>query len=148
MEKLLEIEEGRSYNFRASAFSPIQYNRLFPGHDYMKDINAMVEKSEEMKGETDSEENEKPDNVEFSMENYEQFVRLAYTFAYQGLSPTPFPNQEQKDFLKEYPDPWTWIDSFDTFSIYMLLPEIVNIWAGNSKQLVKAKNRQAQPPVK
>ena len=142
MEKLLEIEEGRSYNFRASAFSPIQYNRLFPGHDYMRDINAMVDKSEEMN------EAEDETAVAFSMENYEQFVRLAYTFAYQGLSPSPRPSQEQREFLLKYPDPWAWIDSFDTFSIYMLLSEIVDLWAGNAKQIVKEKNREPLPSGK
>lgn len=30
MQKIIEIEEGRSFNFKASAFSPIMYNKLFP----------------------------------------------------------------------------------------------------------------------
>ena len=141
MEKMLEIEEGRSYLFRASAFSPIQYNKLFPGRDYMRDINAMVEKKEEM-------ENSDDGLASFTIENYEQFARLAYTFAYQGLSPSPKVSDEQREFTNEYPDPWTWIDGFDTFSIYMLLPEIVELWAGNSRQLVQAKNRETLPLAK
>ena len=36
MQKIIEIEEGRSVNFKASAFSPVMYNKL-----YLKD-NAEV----------------------------------------------------------------------------------------------------------
>ncbi len=139
MEKRIEIEEGRSYLFRASAFSPIQYNKLFRGSDYLRDIEAMAEKSEEM---------EREGIASFTMENYEQFIRLAYLFAYQGLSKTPKVSEEQLQFIKDYPDPWTWIDSFDTFSIYMILPEIVDLWVGNEKKLVQAKNRNPAPPAK
>ena len=41
MEKIIKVEEGRSLNFKASAFSPIMYNRLFPGRDYLKDMEAL-----------------------------------------------------------------------------------------------------------
>lgn len=41
MEKMIKVEEGRSLNFKASAFSPIMYNRLFPGRDFLKDMNAL-----------------------------------------------------------------------------------------------------------
>ena len=46
MEKVIQIEEGRSAAFRASAFSPIQYNRLFPGRDFMRDMNDLRSMSE------------------------------------------------------------------------------------------------------
>lgn len=139
MEKRIEIEKGRSYVFKASAFSPIQYNRLFKGSDYLRDISNMAQKSEAI---------ESGEDVEFSMENYEQFVKLAYTFAYQGLSPSPRTSEEQREFLEKYPDPWVWLDSFESFSMYELLPEIVNLWVGNEDKLVKAKNQDPTPPEK
>ena len=137
-EKWIEVEEGRRYLFRASAFSPIQYNKLFRGNDYLKDIEAMAEKKEEMEA----------GDTSFTMDNYEQFARLAYTFAYQGLSPSPKVTEEQRQFVKDYPDPWTWIDSFNSFSIYMILPQIVELWVGNEKTLVQAKNHSPAPPEK
>ena len=139
MEKILEIEEGRSCNFKASALSPIQYNRLFKGRDFLRDIEAMAEKAEEMKDE---------DRVSMSGENYEQFARMAYLFAYQGLAPTPVQTKEQKKFLKDYPDPWTWIDTFNTFSIYQLLPEIIELWYGGDIRLVKSKKEVTAPQEK
>lgn len=137
MEKMLQIEEGRSYNFKASALSPIQYNRIFKGRDFLRDIEEMAEKAQEM------EENEE---TTLSVENYEQFVRLSYLFAYQGLAPTPTRTKEQEEFLEKYPDPWTWIDSFNTFSIYKMLPDIVEVWYGGDIRLVKPKKAEPAPP--
>jgi len=137
MEKVLQIEEGRSYNFKASALSPIQYNRIFKGRDFLRDIEEMAEKAQEM------EENEE---TTLSVENYEQFVRLSYLFAYQGLAPTPTRTKEQEEFLEKYPDPWTWIDSFNTFSIYKMLPDIVEVWYGGDIRLVKPKKAEPAPP--
>ena len=82
------------------------------------------------------------------MSDYEHFVRIAYLFAYQGLAPTPRQTQEQKDFLERYPDALEWVDSFETFSIYQILPEIVNLWYENEKQISKPKNGFPAPPVK
>lgn len=135
MQKIIEIEEGRSLNFKASAFSPIVYNKLFPGRDFIRDMDSL-------KGTHDE------DNDRFKMSDYEQFVRIAYTFAYQGLAPTPKPTDEQKEFIKQYPDAWEWIDSFDTFSIYKILPEIIELWYKNEKTVSEAKNPVPAPPVK
>ena len=135
MEKIIKIDEGRSINFKASAFSPIMYNRLFPGRDFLRDMNTLK------KSHDDGEET-------FNMSDYEHFVRIAYTFAYQGLAPTPRPTQEQKEFLERYQDAWDWVDSFDTFSIYEILPEIINLWYKNEKTVAEPKNQEPAPPEK
>lgn len=135
MQKIIEIEEGRSFNFKASAFSPIMYNKLFPGRDFLKDMECLKEKNDE---EDDS----------FNMEHYEHFVRVAYTFAYQGLAPTPRKTKEQEEFREKYPDAWDWIDSFRTFSIYEILPEIIDLWYTNEKKVAESKNREPAPPGK
>lgn len=135
MQKIIEIEEGRSFNFKASAFSPIMYNKLFPGRDFLKDMECLKEKNDE---EDDS----------FNMEHYEHFVRVAYTFAYQGLAPTPRKTKEQEEFREKYPDAWDWIDSFRTFSIYEILPEIIDLWYTNEKKVAESKNQEPAPPGK
>lgn len=135
MQKLIEIEQGRSLNFKASAFSPIMYNRLFPGRDFLKDMDALKTAHEDK-------------NDTFEMSDYEHFSRIAYLFAYQGLAPSPTQTQEQKEFLEKYPSTWDWIDSFDTFSIYMILPEIMDLWYKNEKQISQSKNPVPAPPVK
>ena len=135
MQKVIEVEEGRSVNFKASAFSPIMYNRLFPGRDFLKDMDALKTAHED-----------KEDT--FEMSDYEHFSRIAYLFAYQGLAPSPRQTQEQKEFLEQYPSTWDWIDSFDTFSIYQILPEIMELWYKNEKQISKSKNPVPAPPEK
>lgn len=141
MIKVIEVEKGREITFKASAFSPIQYGKLFKGHDFLRDMDSMRGKASEAE---DSEEG----SVDFTIEHYEMFVRLAYTFAYQGLSDTPRVNDAQKEFLKKYPTPWVWIDTFGTFSIYEILPQIVELWYGNNETMVKAKKAQPAPPAK
>lgn len=137
MERIITIEEGRSYNFKASAFSPIQYNKLFPGRDFLRDIESLYKVQKELQ-----EENS------ISMETYETFVRVAYTFAYQGMSPTPAQTPEQKEFREKYPGPWEWIDTFGTFSIYQTLPAIVELWYGGEITTATAKKNSRKPSVK
>ena len=50
-------------------------------------------------------------------------------------------SEEQRKFLKEYPDPWAWIDSMNTFSIYQILPEIVDLWFGGAVQVASSKKK-------
>lgn len=135
MEKIIEIEEGRSLNFKASAFSPIMYNRLFPRRDFLKDMESLREAHNDKEN-------------EFKMSDYEHFARIAYLFAYQGLAPSPTTNQEQKEFRKKYPSAWDWIDTFNTFSIYEILPEIIDLWYQNEQTISKGKNPVPAPPAK
>jgi len=137
MEKIIKIEEGRSCNFKASAFSPIAFNKLFPGRDFMKEIEALHDTQEESKS-----------GGALPVEVYEMFVRIAYTFAWQGLAPSPAQTPEQKEFLEKYPDPWSWIDTFNTFSIYEILPEIVDLWYAGAKPTATAKKNSRKQSVK
>ena len=82
------------------------------------------------------------------MSDYEHFARIAYLFAYQGLAPSPRTTPEQKAFLEKYPSTWDWIDSFNTFSIYEILPEIMELWYQNEKKVSDGKNPVPAPPVK
>lgn len=143
MEKVIQIEEGRSAAFRASAFSPIQYNRLFPGQDFMRDMDGLKDMGDRVK-EAKEAEGEEPTGSYFAIEDYELFVRIAYTFAYQALSPTPRVSDEQKAFREKYPDPWVWIDSMNTFSIYQILPEIVELWFGGAIQVATSKKNSSR----
>lgn len=146
MEKVIQIEEGRSAAFRASAFSPIQYNRLFPGRDFMRDMDelrSMSTRTKEEKAEGEQEEQQGENISSFTLDEYELFVRVAYTFAFQALSPTPRQSKEQEQFRKEFPDPWTWIDSMNTFSIYQILPEIVDLWFGGAVQVATSKKNSS-----
>lgn len=149
MEKVIQIEEGRSAAFRASAFSPIQYNRLFPGRDFMRDMDALRSANDRAKADEGDEEAEGEEKKQFfDIEDYETFVRVSYTFAYQALSPSPRVSDEQQAFREKYPDAWDWIDDMNTFSIYQILPEIVDLWFGGAVQVAGSKKNMSQPSGK
>ena len=145
MEKQIEIEEGRTINFKASAFSPIMYNKLFKGRDFMLDMEALAESKKDV---IDKKVADEVAAKSFTIDDYECFVRIAYCFAYQGLAPTPTTTQEQRDFINEYPDAWNWIDSFGIFDIYTVLPEIIDLWGVNNTAMAKSKKKPLKPPVK
>lgn len=149
MEKVIQIEEGRSAAFRASAFSPIQYNRLFPGRDFMRDMDALRSANDRAKADEGDEAAEGKEKKQFfDIEDYETFVRVSYTFAYQALSPSPRVSDEQRAFRKKYPDAWDWIDDMNTFSIYQILPEIVDLWFGGAVQVAGSKKNMSPPSGK
>lgn len=145
MQKLIEVEEGRNINFKASAFSPIAYNKLFPGRDFLRDMNALNEKNEKNK---EKEEKRESEGSIFDMDDYILFSRIAYLFAYQGLAPSPRETPEQREFVQKYRDALEWIDTFNTFSIYEILPEIMELWYKNDKTISKPKNQVPAPPGK
>lgn len=137
MEKVIEIEPGRNIRFKASAYSPIQFGILFPGKDFMKEIQHLGEVREAMKDDEQS---------PLDSETYQVFARMAYLFAYQALSASPRESEEQKEFREKYPDPWEWIDTFDTFSIYFILPQIVELWKINNRgSAIRKKKRRRRP---
>lgn len=152
MVKTIEVEPGKTVDFKASAFTPIQYNKLFPNRDYLKDINDLKMLNEARKRNAENADGDelekKMAGVTLAMDDYEQFVRVAYCFAYQALAPSPRPTDEQKEFRMKFPDPWDWIDTFETFSIYEILPEIIDMWFANEKSKSTAKNSVPAPPAK
>jgi len=143
-EKLIEVEKGRFVLFRATAFSPIIYNQLFKDHDFFKDVEIFSNMATEI--ETDGEAAQPTRH--FTIDEYKLFTRLAYCYAYQGISKGPFRTKEQEKFLAENADPWAWLDTFSQFSMITILPEIVDMWQINEKALAKAKNQHPAPPEK
>lgn len=143
MIKTIEVEEGRLVSFKASAFSPIAYNMIYPNGDFIGDMKVLEETNRDM-GKDDEGKKDKA----LPLPVYQYFIRIAYLFHYQALAPSPAQTDEQRKFLLEYPDPWSWIDTFDTFSIYTILPEIMELYLSNEIQKSQAKKAVPAPPVK
>ena len=121
--KKLDID-GKQVPFKASAAIPRIYRIKF-GRDIYKDLNAL-EKSIG-KG------NEKDSNLDlFSLEMFEN---IAYVMA--------------KHADPNIPDtPEEWLDEFNTFSIYQVLPQLIELWGLNVKTDVEAKKNFIQQSVK
>lgn len=122
--KTIEVD-GKNVTFRASAMIPRLYRLKF-----RRDIYADMRKL--MKG-FDAEK--KDDNGELSdmeIKNLEIFENVAYIMAKHG-DPDNVPN-----------DPDEWLESFNTFSIYMILPSLIELWGLNTEQQVDSKKNFEQ----
>ena len=72
-----------------------------------------------------------PENSSLDLFSLEMFENIAYVMA--------------KHADPSIPDtPEDWLDSFNTFSIYQVLPQIIELWGLNTKTEVQAKKNFAQ----
>ena len=119
MTRKIEID-GKQVPFRASAAIPRIYRMKFH-RDIYKDLSAL-EKSI-------GSGNEETSNLDlFSLEMFEN---IAYVMA--------------KHADPNIPDtPEEWLDEFNTFSIYQVLPSIIELWGLNVQTEVESKKNFAQ----
>lgn len=121
--KKLNID-GKQVSFKASAAIPRIYRIKF-SRDIYKDLNAL----EKSIGKGD----EKGSNLDlFSLEMFEN---IAYVMAKHADSNIPDTPEE-------------WLDEFNTFSIYQILPQLIELWGLNVKTDVEAKKNFIQQSVK
>lgn len=118
--KKIEID-GKEVEFRASAAVPRLYRLKF-GRDIYKDLR-MLEKSV---GEND-EDDSSPDL--FSLEMFEN---IAFIMA-KHASPSTVPSE-----------PDEWLEEFNTFSIYQILPQLIDLWGLNVQTQVAARKDLAE----
>lgn len=117
--KKIEID-GKQVPFKASAAIPRIYRIKF-NRDIYKDLSAL-EKSIG-KG------NEKESNLDlFSLEMFENITYVMAKHANPGIPDSP----EE------------WLDEFNTFSIYQILPQLIELWGLNVKTDVEAKKNFIQ----
>ena len=119
IEKTVKIGDTE-VKFRSSASVPRLYRIKF-GRDIFKDL-AKLEKS--YKG------NQK-DGDELQIEDLEIFENVAYIMAYHADPSIPKTIDE-------------WLDQFEMFSIYQVLPQILELWGDNLMTDVAAKKGPAE----
>ena len=123
IRKDIEID-GKMVAFKASAAIPRIYRLKFQ-RDIYKDLSAL----EKSIGDGDA----KASNLD--MFSLEMFENIAFIMA-KHADPT-------------IPDtPEEWLDQFNTFSIYQILPQLIELWGLNVKTNVEAKKNFAQQSVK
>ena len=123
MVKNIEID-GKQVTFRASAAIPRIYRIKFQ-RDIYKDL-ASLEKA------IGNSTEEVSNLVLFSLEMFEN---IAYIMAKHADSSIPDTPEE-------------WLDNFNTFSIYQVLPQLIELWGLNVKTDVEAKKNFAQLSAK
>ena len=119
----IEID-GKEVAFKASAAIPRIYRLKFQ-RDIYKDI-AQLEKS--LGDNTEEESN-------LDLFSLEMFENIAFIMAKHADPSIP---DEVED----------WLDEFNTFSIYQVLPQLIELWGMNIKTDAEAKQNFAQQSVK
>lgn len=117
MEKTVKID-GKNVRLKSSAAIPRMYRNIF-GKDIFKDMMALKKAMDRKKKQGD----------DLPVENLEMFENIAYIMA-KHADPNHVPNDIGK-----------WLDHFEAFSIYQILPEIFELWNLNNKQLEHSKKK-------
>ena len=117
--KKVEID-GKQVPFKASAAIPRIYRIKF-NRDIYKDLRSL----EKAVGDGDEQ------NSNLDLFSLEMFENIAYVMA-KHADPT-------------IPDtPEEWLDDFNTFSIYQVLPSIIELWGLNVQTDIESKKNFAQ----
>ena len=118
MSIIRKIEiDGKQVAFKASAAIPRIYRLKFQ-RDIYKDLRSL----ERSVGEGDEE------NSNLDLFSLEMFENIAFVMA--------------KHADPSIPDtPEDWLDGFNTFSIYQVLPELIELWGLNVQTDVQAKKK-------
>ena len=108
LTKKIQID-GKEVVFRASAAIPRIYRLKF-GRDIFKDLMEL-EKSMKKNDE---------DKSNLDIGSLELFENIAYVMAKHGDKSVPDSPEE-------------WLDNFSTFTIYQILPQLIELWGLNIK---------------
>ena len=116
--------DDKEVAFKASAAIPRIYRLKFQ-RDIYKDLHSL----EKAIGDS------KEENSNLDMFSLEMFENIAYIMAKHADSSIPDTPEE-------------WLDNFNTFSIYQVLPQLIELWGLNVKTDVEAKKNFAQLSAK
>lgn len=131
MDKIITID-GREVGFRASALTPRLYRHKF-GRDIVRDMNQLKKAynkavaamklpkpSEDAPADIREAYEEELRDAQLSVLDLEIFENTAFIMARQ--------------FDKNLPaSPEAWLEDFQVFSIYEILPQIVELWHLNQR---------------
>jgi len=125
MSMIRNIEiDGKQVAFKASAAIPRIYRMKFQ-RDIYKDLRSL----EKSMGDNDEE------NSNLDLFSLEMFENIAFIMAKHADASIPNTPEE-------------WLDGFNTFSIYQVLPQLIELWGLNVKTDIEAKKNFAQQTVR
>lgn len=117
MDEIIKID-GKEVKFRATARTPRLYRAVI-GRDMIADMNRLKK----------SYDRRQTANEELDVMDLQIFEDTAYVMARHAD-----PDMEAKTADE-------WLDEFNMFSIYEVLPTILNLWALNTKTTSTAKKK-------
>ena len=120
VRKTIEID-GTPVAFQASAATPRLYRNLF-GRDIFDDMDKLMA----------SMDGQKPESSKLDVIDLELIENVAFTMARQADPSVP-------------DDVMQWLDGFEMFSIYVILPHILELWGINVETMSDAKKKRQEP---
>lgn len=120
MTKCIEID-GKEVAFKASAAIPRIYRIKFH-RDIYKDLHALEKATQQNEQNTSN----------LDMFSLEMFENIAYIMAKHADGSIP-------------DSPEAWLDKFHTFSIYQVLPQLIELWGLNVETDVQSKKKFMPP---
>lgn len=117
MDKIISID-GKEVKFRATARTPRLY-RMLIGRDMIQDMNRLMK----------AYKNKKKNEDELDIIDLQIFEDVAYVMARHAAPDMPEQTADE------------WLDGFDMFSIYEVLPPILELWTINTQQTSRSKKK-------
>lgn len=124
MQEKTVLVSGKEVRFRSSAAIPRLYRIKFK-RDIFKDLSKL---EASYKGKAD-------DGEDLQIEDLEIFENVAYIMAFHADPTIPGTIEE-------------WLDEFEMFSIYQVLPEILELWGANLVTDIESKKNGVPAPGK
>ena len=137
IERTIQID-GKDVRLKSSGMLPRIYWAKF-GRDLFKDFNDLKDDYGKNTKETEEETEEKTDSSmsAISVNNLQVFENIAYAMAWHADPSVP--------------DIEEWLEQFNIFSIYEVMPVILTMWNANLKTSVvpkkKSRNRRRRKPA-
>lgn len=117
MDRIIRID-GKDVKFRATARTPRLYRGLI-GRDMIQDMERLKASFDKAAKLSDDATDEEKRDAQLSMLDLEIFENVAYIMARQARPEMTLTADE-------------WLDQFQMFSIYQVLPELLKLWAINT----------------
>lgn len=129
MKKILYID-GKKVELRASALIPRLYRFQF-GRDIISDMNQLKKAYDKALNLPEDATEEQIRDAQLSAVDLTIFENVAYTMAKHADPSIPDSPEE-------------WLEGFQMFSIYEVMPEILKLWNISNQQTSKSKKKSGR----
>lgn len=133
MEKIIKVGE-REVKMRSSALIPRLYRFKF-GRDMVQDMSKIQKAWKKVQDLPEGATEEEKKEAQLSVLDLTIFENVAYLFAKHADASIPDTPEE-------------WLDGFDMFSIYEVLPQILYLWKISGQTTSKPKKKYEKPQGK
>lgn len=121
MEKTIAID-GKEFKFKATAATPRVYRQAFGRDIYIDAKKLFTVQTDE----------------DYDADSLNAFENIAYCMNSQAEG-----RELKRENIEAEMD--AWLDQFETFSIYRILPQLIELWRMTNEQTTKPKNQEGRP---